>query len=163
MDDKINMPIDDDLLRNCLLFLLNEKETFDLKGKINNLIANIPNLLKKIEEKNNIKDKETIIKTILKNKELLIDYIKTFDQIKEQVFDNYYYYSDVIQFYTNKYNEILPIFVSKKKQYKELEIHAKELFRDCFYNFHEQYYFLIKSFIEINDYCLDIINKYNIK
>ena len=128
---------------------------------MNELINRISNLLKNIEL-HNYDNQTNLIYFLNRKHNSLIEYIKILEEINYNYITNLYYYIDVIAFYRNKYANTPIIFFAERKKYKDLNIHAQILLKECFNDFHKEYCALKKSYLEEKQIISDIENKFNI-
>ena len=143
-------------------FVSLEYLNFGLEKKLNELINRTSNLIKKLEL-NNYNDQINLLNSLNKKNNSLKEYIKRLNEIEDNYITNLYYYIDVIAFYRNKYANTPIIFFAERKKYKDLNIHAQILLKECFFNgFYKKYLALKKSYIDDKQIISEIENKFNI-
>ena len=163
-EDNVFIQIDKERLFSSpegFCFVKLEYLNFGLEKKLNELINRTSNLIKKLEL-NNYNDQINLLNSLNKKNNSLKEYIKRLNEIEDNYITNLYYYIDVIAFYRNKYANTPIIFFAERKKYKDLNIHAQILLKECFNDFHKEYCALKKSYLEEKQIISDIENKFNI-
>ena len=163
-EDNVFIQIDKERLFSSpegFCFVKLEYLNFGLEKKLNELINRTSNLLKYLEL-NHYNAQINLINSLNKKHNTLKEYIKKLKEIKKSYITNLYYYIDVIDFYRHKYEDTPIIYFEERKKYKNLNIHAQILSKECFNDFYKEYCALKKSYEEDKQIISEFENKFNI-
>ena len=146
-----------------ICFIQNENNHFGLEDKIEKLAPIINDTLNKLKDIND-SNKECYIKEVKKKQDYLNKLPGKFKQIKQKFIEyDDYYRKNLIEYYRKKYDDTWAFNISERKKYLSIGVDIQMILRDKFFDFLNDYYSIVDSFIGINNYILKVKRLFNIE